>query len=56
MVGSWTLGTVAGTNTLTATCAGLTGSPVTFTATGLAGPAAKYVVTAGNYNPVPVPR
>ncbi len=33
-VGSWKLGTVAGANTLTATCAGLTGSPVTFTATG----------------------
>ena len=27
-VGSWTLGTTAGANTLTATCAGLTGSPV----------------------------
>ncbi len=36
-VGSWTLGTVAGTNTLTATSAGLSGSPVTFTATGTAG-------------------
>jgi hypothetical protein len=33
-VGSWKLGTVAGANTLTATCAGLAGSPVTFTATG----------------------
>jgi hypothetical protein len=33
-VGSWKLGTVAGANTLTATRAGLTGSPVTFTATG----------------------
>jgi hypothetical protein len=31
-VGSWTLGPVAGTNTLTATSAGLSGSPVTFTA------------------------
>ena len=28
------------------------GSPVTFTATGVAGPAAKYIVTASNYNPV----
>ena len=38
-VGSWTLGTVAGGNTLTATSSGLGGSPVTFTATGIAGPA-----------------
>ena len=36
-VGSWTLGAAAGANTLTATSAGLTGSPVTFTATGDAG-------------------
>ena len=36
-VGSWKLGAVAGANTLTATSAGLTGSPVTFTATGDAG-------------------
>lgn len=33
-VGSWTLGTTAGTNTLAATATGLAGSPVTFTATG----------------------
>jgi len=37
-VGSWTLGTHAGANTLTATSAALSGSPVTFTATGIAGP------------------
>jgi adhesin/invasin len=36
-VGSWKLGTTAGANTLTATSTGLTGSPVTFTATGDAG-------------------
>jgi hypothetical protein len=36
MVGSWTLGTTAGENTLTATSTGLTGSPLTFTATGTA--------------------
>jgi large repetitive protein len=36
-VGSWKLGAVVGANTLTATSAGLTGSPVTFTATGGAG-------------------
>jgi adhesin/invasin len=51
-VGGWTLGTTAGANTLTVTSAGLTGSPVTFTATGLAGPATKYVVTSSNYGPV----
>ncbi len=33
-VGSWTLDTAAGLNTMTATAAGLTGSPVTFNATG----------------------
>lgn len=33
-VGSWTLGANPGANSLTATAAGLTGSPVTFTATG----------------------
>jgi hypothetical protein len=36
-VTSWTLGATAGANTLTATSVGLTGSPVTFTATGDAG-------------------
>ena len=36
-VGSWKLGATAGNNTLSATSAGLTGSPVTFTATGNAG-------------------
>lgn len=33
--GTWTLGTQAGTNTVTATSAGLSGSPVAFTATGI---------------------
>src|SRR5690606_7190249 len=33
---AWTLGTTPGTNTLTATSAGLSGSPVTFTATAVA--------------------
>ena len=51
-VGSWTLGTTAGTNTLTATSSGLTGSPVTFTATGTAGASTKYIVTSSNYGPV----
>jgi adhesin/invasin len=49
--GNWTLGTTPGTNTLTATSAGLSGSPVTFTATGLLGAAAKYAVTSSNYSP-----
>jgi hypothetical protein len=44
-VGSWTLGTTAGSNTLTATATGLTGSPVTFTATGTAAAASKLVLT-----------
>lgn len=38
-VGSWTLGATAGPNTLTASSTGLTGSPVTFTATGINGAA-----------------
>ena len=38
-LGSWTLGTTAGSNTLTSTSTGLTGSPLTFTATGTAGTA-----------------
>src|SRR5205085_487694 len=39
-VGSWTLSATAGPNTLTATSTGLSGSPVTFSATGTAGTAA----------------
>src|SRR5205807_468736 len=35
-VGSWTLSATAGPNTLTATSTGLSGSPVTFSATGTA--------------------
>jgi len=45
---SWTLGPTAGSNTLTATKAGLTGSPITFNATGVAGAAAKIAINAGN--------
>jgi hypothetical protein len=37
---TWRLAAITGVNTLTATSAGLTGSPVTFTATGVAGTAA----------------
>jgi hypothetical protein len=47
-VTSWTLGTTVGTNTLTATAAGLTGSPVTFTATGTVGAPAALAKTAGD--------
>src|SRR5205807_2342463 len=39
-VGSWTLSATAGPNKLTATSTRLSGSPVTFTATGTAGTAA----------------
>ncbi|NBO65156.1 MAG: hypothetical protein EBU88_10015, partial [Acidobacteria bacterium] len=45
-VGSWTLGTTAGTNTLTATVSGVT--PITFTATGVAGPPSQLTINAGN--------
>ena len=45
-VGSWTLGTVVGDNELTATFGVL--APVTFAATGVPGPAAQVVVTAGD--------
>ena len=47
-VNSWTLGTTAGANTLTATSAGLTGSPVTFTATGTPDVATRMVLNDGN--------
>ncbi|HKW40094.1 MAG TPA: Ig-like domain-containing protein [Gemmatimonadales bacterium] len=47
-VGSWTLGTAAGPNTLTATSGSLVGSPLTFTATGTAGNAGSIAVNAGN--------
>jgi adhesin/invasin len=45
---SWTLGTTAGVNTLTATSGSLSGSPVTFTATGTAGTATQIAIQAGN--------
>jgi adhesin/invasin len=49
-VGSWTLGTVAGANTLTATAqgGGINGNPVTFTATGTADAAASIAVNDGD--------
>jgi adhesin/invasin len=45
-VGSWTLGTLAISNTLTATSAGLSGSPLTFNATGLPNTATHIAVNA----------
>ncbi len=44
-VGSWTLGTATGANTLTATSGALTGSPITFTATSIVGPASAVTST-----------
>ncbi len=44
-VGSWTLGTTAGPNTLSASAPGYAGSPVVFTATGTPGPANQLGVT-----------
>lgn len=46
-VGSWTLGTVAGAQSVTATVAGIA-SPLTFTATANPGPAALLAKTAGD--------
>lgn len=45
-VGTWTLGTTAGTNTVTVTVSGLT--PLTISVTGTPGSASKIVVTGGN--------
>src|SRR6185437_2861722 len=47
-LGSWTLGTVAGANTMTATSGTLSGSPVPFTATGTAGTPTQMTINAGN--------
>jgi adhesin/invasin len=53
-VGSWTLGTTAGPNTLTATSGALAGSPVTFTATGTIGAATTITINGGNNQTAPV--
>jgi YVTN family beta-propeller protein len=45
---AWTLGTAVGPNTLTASATGLSGSPVSFTAFGLAGAATQMAVSVGN--------
>ena len=47
-VGSWTLGSSLGANSLTAVVASLSGSPLTFTATAIAGPPANIVKQAGD--------
>lgn len=47
-VGSWTLGTLAGENRMSATAAGLTGSPVAIEATGLAAGPATIVLYGGS--------
>ena len=45
-VGSWTIGTVATTNTMTATAGSL--APVTFSVTAIAGPPSRVIATVGN--------
>ena len=49
-LGGWTLGNVAGANSVTATATGtgLTGNPATFTVTGVAGPVATLTKVAGD--------
>lgn len=47
-VGGWTLGNTVGANTMTATAAGLAGSPLTFSATAVAGPVASLLKLAGD--------
>jgi alpha-tubulin suppressor-like RCC1 family protein len=57
-VTSWTLGTVAGPNSLTATATGLVGSPVNFTATAAAGAPAALVIStqpSDAVNGAPIP-
>lgn len=45
---AWTLGPLAGPNTLEASAAGLVGSPITFTASGTAGAASQLAITGGD--------
>lgn len=52
-VGSWTLGPAPGENTMTASSAGLTGSPVILNATGT-GPATNIAIFLGNNQSAPV--
>jgi adhesin/invasin len=52
--GIWTLGTTAGTNTVFAKASPLPNSPITFTATGVAGPAALLAPVAGDGQSAPI--
>ena len=53
-VGSWVLGTTAGVNTLTAAAVNVPGSPLTFTATGIAGaPATITKISTDPVSPAP---
>jgi lysophospholipase L1-like esterase len=52
-VGSWVLGPNAGPNTLTATAGTLQGSPIVFSATGVAAPPVAMAINAGNQQSVP---
>ena len=47
-VGSWTLGPIVGSNTMTATSAGLAGSPIIFAATGTVAQAHIIAINTGN--------
>ena len=47
-IGSWSLGTTAGSNSITAAASGLTGSPVVFTATGLGAAPFTVAIYRGN--------
>ena len=54
IVGSWTLGSTVGSNTLSAASAGLEGSPVSFTATALLLSPTRFAIHAGNGQSAPV--
>lgn len=51
-VGSWVMGTASGPNTLTATSAGLAGSPLVFSATALPGTPVAYFVSLSATAPI----
>jgi adhesin/invasin len=51
-----TLGPISGTNIVSASAAGLTGSPIAFSATGLAGAAARFALVSGGNQTGPVSR
>jgi hypothetical protein len=51
-VGSWVMGTASGPNTLTATSAGLAGSPLVFSATALPGTPIAYFVSLSGSAPI----